>query len=111
MKHLHIVATMDSEQLNHIFKALADPTRRRIIDRLRERPGQSLFELCAGSVAEGMPVLSRQAVTQHLDILERAGLVRVAWAGRTTLHALELVPMRAAAAQWLGQYLEEGDDR
>ena len=111
MKRLHIVVTMDPEQLNHVFKALADPTRRRIIDQLRDRPGQSLFELCAGAVADGLPVLSRQAVTQHLDILERAGLVRVEWAGRTKLHALELEPLREAATLWLGQYLEEGDDR
>lgn len=108
MKHLHIAA-MDADQLDRIFKALADPTRRRIIDRLRERAGQSLFELCAASVAEGMPVLSRQAVTQHLDMLEKAGLVRVEWSGRTKLHALDLGPLQEAAATWLGQHLQDGE--
>ena len=97
---------MDAEQLDRIFKAIADPTRRRIVDRLAARPNQSLFELCAAAVAEGQPVLSRQAVSQHLDMLEKAGLVSVSWAGRTKLHRLELEPLRAAQAAWLGRYLD-----
>lgn len=109
MKHLHIDA-MDADQLDRIFKALADPTRRRIIDRLRERPGQSLFELCAAAVADGTAVLSRQAVTQHLDMLEKAGLVQVEWSGRTKLHSLELGPLREAATAWLGRHLQEGEE-
>ncbi|MBJ3783541.1 helix-turn-helix transcriptional regulator [Devosia sp. MSA67] len=98
---------MTSDDLDAIFKALADPTRRRIVDRLAARPRQSLFELCAGAVAEGQPAMSRQAVSQHLDVLERAGLVRVEWSGRTKLHALELGPLKAAQAAWLGRYLAE----
>lgn len=96
---------MDAEQLDRIFKALADPTRRRIVDRLRERPNQSLFELCAAAVAEGTAPLTRQAVSQHLDVLEKAGLVTVSWAGRTKLHTLDTGPLRQAAAEWLGRYL------
>ncbi|MDF1504195.1 helix-turn-helix domain-containing protein [Roseisolibacter sp. H3M3-2] len=96
---------MTDEELDRVFKALGDPTRRRIIDRLRERPEQSLFELCAGAAADGGVALSRQAVTQHLDLLERAGLVRVAWAGRTKLHSLDLGPLHAAVAQWLRPHL------
>lgn len=93
--------------LDAIFKALADPTRRRLVDRLALRPGQSLFELCAAAVAEGQSAMSRQAVSQHLDVLEKAGLVRIEWAGRTKLHTLELEPLRAAERAWLGRYLAE----
>lgn len=96
---------MEPDELDRIFKALADPTRRRLVDRLAERPNQSLFELCAASVAAGSTPLSRQAVSQHLDMLERAGLVRVSWSGRTKLHSLELGPLRAAQAAWLGRFL------
>lgn len=96
---------MEPEQLDAIFKALADPTRRRIVDRLAARGGQSLFELCAGAVAEGQSAMSRQAISQHLDVLENAGLIAVEWAGRTKLHSLELAPLRAAQVAWLGRYL------
>lgn len=96
---------MTPDELDALFKALADPTRRRIVDRLEERPDQSLFELCAGAVAEGQPVMSRQAVSQHLEVLEKAGLVRVTWAGRTKLHRLEQGPLRAAQKAWLGRLL------
>ena len=97
---------MPPDELDVLFKALADPTRRRIVDRLAERPDQSLFELCAAAaVAEGQPVLSRQAVSQHLEVLEKAGLIRVTWSGRTKLHRLELAPLKAAQKAWLGRHL------
>lgn len=96
---------MDADQLDRVFKAVADPTRRALVDRLAARPNQSLFELCAGAVAEGQPAMSRQAVSQHLDVLEKAGLVRVAWAGRTKLHTLDPAPLRSAQAAWLGRHL------
>ena len=96
---------MEDEALDRVFKALADPTRRRIIDRLRERPDQSLFELCAASVAEGVAPLTRQAISQHLDMLERAGLVQATWSGRTKLHALDPGPLQAAMDAWLDRYV------
>lgn len=96
---------MTPDELDTIFKALADPTRRRIVDRLAERSDQSLFELCVAAVAEGQPALSRQGVSQHLEVLEKAGLVRVTWSGRTKLHRLDLGPLRAAQAAWLGKLL------
>ncbi|TCV93164.1 ArsR family transcriptional regulator [Luteibacter rhizovicinus] len=102
---------MNDEQLDQIFKALADPTRRRIIDRLRKQPNQSLFQICALSVAEGEKAVSRQAITQHLDMLEKAGLVHVSWSGRTKIHALDLKPLRKAADIWLHRHLQEGKDR
>jgi DNA-binding transcriptional ArsR family regulator len=96
---------VEDDQLDRVFKALGDPIRRRIIDRLRERPGQSLFEVCARSFAEDGKALSRQAMTQHLDVLEKAGLVRVEWSGRNKLHFLDPGPLRAAARQWLRKHL------
>jgi DNA-binding transcriptional ArsR family regulator len=99
---------MDAEQLDRIFKALADPTRRRIIDRLRDHPDQSLFQICAGSFAEGERVLSRQAISQHLDMLEKAGLLQVSWSAQTKIHSLDLKPLREAADIWLNKHLQEG---
>ncbi|MDF2618246.1 MAG: transcriptional regulator [Xanthobacteraceae bacterium] len=96
---------MNDDELDRVFKALGDPTRRRIIDRLRERPRQSLFELCALSVAQDGKALSRQAITQHLDLLEKAGLVQVEWSGRTKLHSLNPAPLREAVRLWLRAHL------
>lgn len=96
---------MEPEALDRIFKSLADPTRRRIIDQLSERPNQSLFELCAGAVGSGVAPLSRQAISQHLDMLERAGLVTVTWSGRTKLHSLDSAPLHLAADHWLRRHL------
>ena len=100
---------MTDDELDRIFKAFGDPTRRRIIDSLSERPDQSLFEICARSVAESGAALSRQAVTQHLDLLEKAGLVRVKWSGRTKLHAFDPAPLREAVELWLRKHLEKGN--
>jgi DNA-binding transcriptional ArsR family regulator len=93
------------DELDRIFKALGDPTRRRIIDRLRKRPAQSLFEICALSAAEDGTALSRQAITQHLDMLQNAGLVRVEWSGRTRIHSLDPGPLREAVHLWLRKHL------
>ncbi len=102
---------MNAEQLDRVFRALADPTRRRIIDQLRRRPNQSLFEICAASAAEDGTAISRQAITQHLDMLERAGLIQVSWSGRTKIHALDLSPLREAADILRSRFLEEGNEQ
>lgn len=102
---------MDPDQLDRIFKALADPTRRRIVDRLSAAPGQSLFQICAGAMADGERALSRQAISQHLDMLEKAGLLNVSWSGQTKLHTIDLAPLRQAHAAWLAQHLQQGQDR
>ena len=96
---------MSDEDLDRVFKALGDPTRRRIMDSLRERQGQSLFEICAHAFAEDGAALSRQAVTQHLDMLQKAGLVRVEWSGRTRIHTLDPGPLRQAVDLWLNHHL------
>jgi DNA-binding transcriptional ArsR family regulator len=98
---------MDDDQLDNVFKALADPVRRRILDRLAKRPWQSLFEICVSSVAEDGRRLSRQTISQHLDMLERAGLVRTHWSGRTKMHTFDKAPLRKAAHAWLNKHLRK----
>lgn len=98
---------MEDERLDRIFKALADATRRRLIDQLRDDPEQSLFQICAVASANGTSI-SRQAITQHLDMLEKAGLIHVSWSGRTKIHSLDLQPLREAMDTWLRQHLKKG---
>jgi DNA-binding transcriptional ArsR family regulator len=81
-----------------VFAALADEHRRRILDRLRQRNGQTLSELCEGHE------ISRQAVTKHLKILEDANLVLSRRQGRKRLHYLNPVPIHAVAMRWLRQF-------
>jgi DNA-binding transcriptional ArsR family regulator len=78
-----------------LFKALADPGRRRLLDRMRVRGGQTLSDLC-----EGMD-MSRQAVTKHLLQLEEANLVVVHWKGREKLHYLNPIPIHSIAKRWI----------
>ena len=83
-----------------VFAALADPTRRRLLDRLREASGQTLSELC-----EGLQ-MSRQAVTKHLAILEAANLVASRRQGREKLHYLNAVPIQEISERWIAQFQE-----
>ena len=90
---------------NAIFRALADPTRRLIIDDLNEKNGQTLFEIC-GSLSQNHNVqMARQSVTKHLGILESAGILRVEWQGRTKVHYLNLEPIQRIGRSWLKKYL------
>ncbi|MEU5090033.1 metalloregulator ArsR/SmtB family transcription factor [Streptomyces sp. NPDC021356] len=84
-----------------VFKALADPTRRRILDELAERDGQSLFEICARLTTGHGLGLSRQAVSQHLAVLEAAGLVRGRREGRYRFHDLNTAPLEHIVTRWL----------
>ena len=81
-----------------VFRALADPSRRELLDRLHARSGQTLGELCDGL---GM---TRQAVTKHLAILEAANLVASLKRGRQKLHFLNPVPIHDIATRWIGKY-------
>jgi DNA-binding transcriptional ArsR family regulator len=83
-----------------VFKALADPTRRAILDELRERNGQTLFELCVRLTTRHGLGSTRQAVSQHLDVLEAAGLVITRREGRYKFHDLDTTPLRAIADRW-----------
>ncbi len=83
-----------------VFKALADPTRRAILDELQERSGQTLFELVARLVTRHGLGSSRQAVSQHLDVLADAGLVTRRREGRYTFLHLDTTPLRAITERW-----------
>lgn len=83
-----------------VFRALADPTRRLVLDELTERDGQTLFEICTRLIMKHGLTSSRQAVSQHLAVLEQAGLVRTRREGRYKLHHLDTTPLRAIAERW-----------
>ena len=83
-----------------MFKALADPTRRAILDELQERSGQTLFELIGRLISRHGLSSSRQAVSQHLDVLEAAGLVRTRREGRYKFHDLDTTPLRIITERW-----------
>lgn len=93
-----------------MFKALADPTRRAILDELAERDGQSLFELCTRLTMRHGLTSTRQAISQHLDVLETAGLVRVRRSGRTVLHDLDRGPLEGILDRWLERRGTGGSD-
>ena len=84
--------------MDAVFKALADPSRRKLLDKLHARNGQTLNELCAGLA------MSRQAVTKHLDILAAANLVVAQKSGREKLHFLNPVPIHDIADRWIRKY-------
>jgi DNA-binding transcriptional ArsR family regulator len=84
--------------MDEVFKALADASRRELLDRLRADNGQTLGELCARLA------MTRQAVSKHLAILEDANLVAVVWRGREKLHYLNPVPIHDIADRWIGKF-------
>ena len=83
-----------------IYRALADQTRRALLDELQERNGQTLFELCSRLISRHGLTSSRQAVSQHLDVLEAAGLVRTRREGRYKFHDLDTAPLRTITERW-----------
>jgi DNA-binding transcriptional ArsR family regulator len=86
--------------MGDVFKALADPTRRAILDELTDRDGQTLFELCARLATKHGMGSTRQAISQHLDVLEMAGLVSTRREGRYKFHHLETAPLREVVQRW-----------
>ena len=86
---------------DRVFKALADRSRRQLLDRLRTENGQTLTELCRELE------MSRQAVTQHLAVLESANLVTTTWQGREKLHYLNPVPLQEVYERWIRNF-EQG---
>lgn len=86
--------------MSDVFKALADPTRRTILDELSERDEQTLFELCGRLANRHNLAMSRQAVSQHLDILEEAGLVLSRREGRYKYLAINMEPLEAVFERW-----------
>jgi DNA-binding transcriptional ArsR family regulator len=84
-----------------VFKALADPTRRKILDELAERNSQTLFEICARLTTKHGLGSSRQAISQHLAVLESAGLVVSRRQGRYKFHDLNTEPLERVVTRWL----------
>ena len=87
-----------SADLDKVFKALAAPERRLLLDRLRADNGQTLGQLCAHLE------MTRQAVAKHLRLLEEATLVVTIWRGREKLHYLNPVPIHEISERWIGKY-------
>jgi DNA-binding transcriptional ArsR family regulator len=87
-----------ADDLDKVFRALADPGRRVLLDRLHADNGQTLTQLCEHLA------MSRQAVTKHLKLLEEANLVATVWQGREKLHYLNPVPIHEIAERWIGKY-------
>jgi DNA-binding transcriptional ArsR family regulator len=84
-----------------VFEALAAPARRAILDVLCERDGQTLFEICARLTMKHDLTLTRQAISQHLDVLEAAGLLTTKREGRYKYHYLDTRPLNAIVKRWL----------
>jgi len=84
--------------MDAVFKALADKSRRQLLDSLHARNGQTLNELC-----EQLD-MTRQAVTKHLVLLEEANLIAVQWSGREKLHYINPVPINEIAERWIGKF-------
>ena len=87
--------------VDRVFKALADKSRRKLLDRLHRDNGQTLGQLCDGIT------MSRQAVSKHLALLEEANLVAVHWQGREKLHYLNPVPLHQIYERWIGKFEKE----
>jgi DNA-binding transcriptional ArsR family regulator len=86
--------------VDDVFHALAAPARRAILDELHDRDGQTLFELCSRLTMRHGLGLSRQAISQHLDVLESAGLVNTRREGRYKFHHLDATPLRGIVERW-----------
>lgn len=86
--------------MSDIFLALAAPARRAILDELSERNGQTLFEICSRLTMKHGLEMSRQAVSQHLEVLESVGLVHTRREGRYKFHDLDARPLRAIHERW-----------
>jgi DNA-binding transcriptional ArsR family regulator len=89
---------LSSTRVDVVFRALADPTRRQLLDRLHAKNGQTLSALCR------QLKMSRQAVSKHLGLLAEANLVATVWRGREKLHYLNPVPIADIYEQWIGKY-------
>jgi DNA-binding transcriptional ArsR family regulator len=94
-----------------VFKALADSTRRAILDELHDRDGQTLFEICARLTTRHGSSSSRQAISQHLDVLEAAGLVKTRRDGRYKFHYLDTSPLRQIDTRWPQADCRQADER
>jgi DNA-binding transcriptional ArsR family regulator len=102
---LHIL-----DVVGDVYQALADPTRRKILDELAGRDGQTLFEICSRLAMKHRLTSSRQAISQHLDVLEAAGLIVTHREGRYKFHHLDTRPLEHIADRWLRHDLQGRSD-
>jgi DNA-binding transcriptional ArsR family regulator len=86
--------------VDDVFHALAAPARRAILDELHDRNGQTLFELCSRLTLKHGLGLSRQAISQHLEVLESAGLVSTRRDGRYKFHYVDTTPLKSIVERW-----------
>jgi DNA-binding transcriptional ArsR family regulator len=93
-----VAYNVSMDKMDHIFKALADSSRRKLLDQLFKNNGQTLNELC------GHLNMTRQAVTKHLSILEDANLIVIEWKGRHKLHYLNSAPIGEIYARWVRKF-------
>jgi uncharacterized protein YndB with AHSA1/START domain/DNA-binding transcriptional ArsR family regulator len=93
-----MAAHSETREIDEVFRALADPSRRRLLDGLNARNGQTLRELCADME------MARQSVSKHLAVLEAANLVTTLWRGREKLHYLNAAPINAISERWIDRY-------
>jgi DNA-binding transcriptional ArsR family regulator len=93
-----------------VFEALAAPARRAILDALHERDGQTLFEICTRLTMKYNLTLTRQAISQHLDVLEAAGLVSTKREGRYKFHYLDTTPLNGISSRWLSPTRKEVEE-
>jgi len=91
-------------QLSIVFSALGDPTRLLILDELRKRDEQTLFELCARLFDRHSVSISRQGITRHLNTLEQAELISTAWRGRTKIHSIQAASKTEMINHWVELY-------
>jgi DNA-binding transcriptional ArsR family regulator len=87
-----------TKDIDKVFKALAHPGRRKLLDRLHAKNGQTLGELCAGLA------MARQSVTQHLGLLEEVNLISVNWHGREKRHYFNPVPIHMIYERWIRKF-------
>ena len=97
----------DAAREGDVFKALADPTRRRILDELADRDGQTLFEICSRLTMKYQLGSSRQAISQHLEVLIGAGLVTSRREGRYKFHFIDTAPLQRLTDRWRSRGTKE----
>ncbi len=93
-----MIGRVTQPDMEDVFRALADRSRRHLLDRLRERDGQTLGELAAGLA------MARQSATQHLSVLQSANLISVVWQGRLKIHYLNPVPLHEIQERWIEKF-------
>lgn len=92
---------MGRDDADELFKALADPTRRRILDELTHKDGQTLFEICSRLATKYQLGSTRQAISQHLEVLEATDLITTRRDGKYKFHYVNTKPLMSLLGRWL----------